>query len=111
MESLAARAREEAQAASALSWKLDTALSLLRKARAGYRASPLLGDAPWNEAPLIAAVADAACDVAQSIGSECDAQTWRHIVEAYGGDPANYATPKRFTRDVDPVALHDWGAV
>lgn len=30
------------------SWKLDSAMSMLRKAKAGYRSSTLLGDYTWE---------------------------------------------------------------
>lgn len=41
---------------NAASWKLDSAMSMLRKAKSGYRASPLLGDRPWGVAEYEAKV-------------------------------------------------------
>lgn len=33
---------------SARAWAIESALSMLRKAKAGYRSNPKLGDAPWD---------------------------------------------------------------
>lgn len=47
-ERLATLARNAATHLNSLSWRLDSALSMHRKALLGYRANPVLGDAPWN---------------------------------------------------------------
>lgn len=57
------RLRAEARRLSDASWRLDSAASLVRKAKLGYRANPLIGDAAWNvgaaEAVYNQALADA----------------------------------------------------
>lgn len=58
---LADEIRREAQRMCALSWALDSALSLRRKAEpsTGYRSTEGLGDAPWNPADYDRKIIDA----------------------------------------------------
>lgn len=52
-------------------WALDSARSLLRKAKAGYRSNPALGDAPWNVAEYerrVAAATFAALRLLRELG-------------------------------------------
>jgi hypothetical protein len=50
IEDTANKLRGYARRLNAASWKLDTAMSMLRKAKSGYRANPLLGDQAWEVA-------------------------------------------------------------
>lgn len=48
IEDTANKLRAWACRLNAASWKLDTAMSMLRKAKAGYRSNPILGDTSWE---------------------------------------------------------------
>lgn len=51
---LAQAGRAAARVLSDAAWKLDAALSAERKASAGYRQNPIIGDAPYTVDPEVA---------------------------------------------------------
>jgi hypothetical protein len=45
---IAAEFRQRVRVLSDASWRLDSAISMVAKAKHGYRSNPLLGDAAWD---------------------------------------------------------------
>lgn len=98
VEAISFQAREAAARASKLSWALDSAMSLWRKAQpgTGYRDSPALGDVPWNAGEYACRIADAVYEITHADGSPIKEATYRSIVKAFGG-PCPCPIPHHFS--------------
>lgn len=60
-----AAGRAASRIVSDAAWALETAVSMERKARLGYRSNPKLGDAPWDGDEYTAKIAAARVNLAR----------------------------------------------
>lgn len=91
VESLLEQARQMARAANDKAWALESAVSLWRKSQKDYRASALLGDAPWDEDQYAYRIAEAV----HNLDTHLTEDGYRAILKAHGASEP-YRVPKSF---------------
>lgn len=102
-EAVASILRRDAQHSNMIAWRLDSALSMRRKALHGYRSSELLWDAPWNPLEADQRVRDALAgiwDVPPPNHDPLPSSQAATLGRVYGGDKRLVHVPDHRRADV-----------